>query len=506
MSVFGIFHKNKRQISFRTHRKLFVAMFLFVILGATAVVLNVLAADDVPVPSVETSSQHSNFANNEPGSWKITKSAEWTGFGKARVTFKVESVAKYANNSQFDVVLVMDNSGSMSGSKLAQAKTDAIDLTNTLLSDSQNRVALVTFETNAVIKSGLTNDKNKMTSLIDNISAGGSTNYYAGLLMAEDVLDGYVKQDNRELILLFLTDGFPNEQTPNEIAQYNTLKATYPYMTINGIQYEMGDEILQPIIEVSDNQYIASMESLNNVLFEAVMAPYAYDDFVITDFIDNDYWTLSDANKDGELNISDVVQDISASIGRFGEEITYNFPDTGVGEQIQWNLSELFHSGHTATLTIDLDLKEQYLGVLDEIILFPTNTHETIVSSLKDTPDEEIDSSLTPKLRSGYEVTYEANEPSGCTIPDNMVPEGSKYVVYSTVEISDTVLFCPGYSFKGWQIVDDGVVRINEDYFRMPAKDVILKAIWTKPDISKSMEFPATLTTYKNNVEIYKIN
>ena len=97
MSVFGIFRKNKRQISFRTHRKLFVAMFLLLVLGITSAVtfiFNALAADDVPVPSVEISSQHSSFANNDPGSWKITKSAEWIDAGKARVTVKVESVAK----------------------------------------------------------------------------------------------------------------------------------------------------------------------------------------------------------------------------------------------------------------------------------------------------------------------------------------------------------------------------------------------------------------------------
>ncbi len=485
----GIFRKNKRQFGIRSHRNLFVALFLCLIFGVSATVsfiLNVIAAD-VPVPSVEIFSEHSSYPDGEPGSWKITKSAEWVDFGKARVTFKVESVAKYSSN-KLDVVMVVDNSGSMSGVKMSQVKADATDLTNTLLSDSDNKMALVTFNSTAEILSGFTNNKTSMIDMINGINIDGSTNYNQGLIKTLEVLDGYSEQNNRDLVILFLTDGFPNMETLNEIAQYQTIKTLYPNSTVNGIQYEMGEEILEPIIRVSDKQYIANTDSLHNVLFEAAVTPYIYDDFVITDFINNDYWTLSDANKDGVINVMDVVQDVSATIGTYGDGIAYNFPDAGVGEQIQWDISGLYRSGETATLTIDLDLKEQYLGVVDDSLLFPTNTHETIVSSLEDTADEDIDSPLTPKLRAVYDVVYDANEPNGCTVPDDMIPENSAHVVYSTVEISDTVLACPGYSFKGWSITTDGVNMINEDYFRMPGKDVIIKASWGKPDISKSMD------------------
>ena len=45
---------------------------------------------------------------NQPGSWKITKSVEWTGFGKARVTFDVSSVGKNADGRYKDVILIID--------------------------------------------------------------------------------------------------------------------------------------------------------------------------------------------------------------------------------------------------------------------------------------------------------------------------------------------------------------------------------------------------------------
>ena len=83
-----------------------------------------------------------------------------------------------------------------------------------------------------------------------------------------------------------------NEQTPNEIPEYQALKAKYPYMTINGIQYEMGNEILDPIKDVSENQFIANMDSLNNVLFEASIAPYVYNNFTLVDYINDEYWDV----------------------------------------------------------------------------------------------------------------------------------------------------------------------------------------------------------------------
>ena len=74
------------------------------------------------VPSIEIKSD--DFDNNKSGSYKVTKSAKWTSDKKARITFNIDSVLKTGDNKK-DVLLVMDISGSMSGSKLDKAKSDA---------------------------------------------------------------------------------------------------------------------------------------------------------------------------------------------------------------------------------------------------------------------------------------------------------------------------------------------------------------------------------------------
>ena len=470
MSVFGIRHKNKRQLGIHSHRRLFVALFLFGILASSAVTTFLLNANAqlVPIRSVEITSEHSNFESGDPGAWKITKSAEWTDSAKAKITFKVESVPIYEGDINYDIILVIDNSGSMAGDKIDQVKTDATDLVDSLLGDPNNQVALVTFNTTATVLSGFTNDKSTILNHIDNITTPGCTNYYDGFLKAEEILQGYTQQNGRELILLFLTDGYPNQDTPNEVAQYKALKRAYPYMIINGIQYEMGDTVLQPIIDVSDNQFIADMSSLNNVLFEASVVPHQYDEFKITDYINDDYWTVAGLDA------------IEASLGDVSLEYDHDTPI------IAWDIHESYRSGRTVFLEIEVDLKAEYVNSSADLLL-PTNKHEEIETKIEDVPDEEMDKTDTPILKDAYSVIYEANVPSDCDA-SGTVPDISSHSVFTAVAMSNNQLSCNGYMFKGWRIKTPNVATINEGYFRMPGEDVYIEATWSKLSISKSMD------------------
>ena len=460
------FHKNK---IFKSSlcRRIFAAVFLLSIISIP-IIVSITKAQTVPVELVEIFSNYSSYENEDPGAWKITKSAKWLEPGRARITFEANSIPRY-DDKKLDVLMVIDNSGSMAGDKLLQVKADSTDLVDYLLTDPENRVALVTFESEAVVVSGFTNDKDLMIDHIDQMIDIASTNYNQALIKAGEVLDGYTEQDDRNLVLLFLTDGFPNDETPNEVGQYQILKAMYPYMTINGIQYEMGNVVFQPIINVTDNQFIADMSSLNNVLFDAAITPYTYSEFIVTDFIDNDYWNIGS------------VDDISASMG----EVSLDYD--GSTPRISWDMSGSYLSGTTQTLAIDITLNDTYSNYSSFDLLFPTNKHETITSKMQDVPDEEIESDLTPILKNTRNVLYEINSPSGCEI-QGVPPSTTAYPVMAVVQKNpDNKLTCGEYTLKKWEIITDGVDMINDDYFRMPDKDVTLKAIWTKLGISKSV-------------------
>ena len=167
------------------------------------------------IGSVEIKSEELDYDQKAPGSFKITKSAKWISKGKAQITFDVDTVVKTANQYT-DIIFVLDISGSMSGNKLNRVKTDATELVNSLLSNTNNRAALITFETTSQIVSNLTNNKDELVNKINELQVAGRTNYYQALVNVDNILKNYQKENGREVIVLFLTDGYPNEDVPNE--------------------------------------------------------------------------------------------------------------------------------------------------------------------------------------------------------------------------------------------------------------------------------------------------
>ena len=220
--------------------------------------------------------------------------------------------------------------------------------------------------------------------------------------------------------------------------------------------------ILSPIKEISDNQFIADMKTLNNVLFDASVSPIIYDTYQIVDYIDNKNFTLESIN------------DIKVSTGKV--ELT----EENGKQKITWTLDNLA-SGREANLTMKLKLKEELIG---QGGIYPTNESTEVISKIEN-QEEDVTTTDTPILADNYKVIYDGNAPDGSTVTN--VPSNTSYSVFSTIEISNQEPSCPGYEFKGWTITTNGVTRVSEDYFIMPEEDVVIKAEWSKVGITKSM-------------------
>ena len=443
--------------------KEFLALGVFVVALSIYLITNAFAAL-TPTKSIIITSHKTSYENKEPGSWQVEKSGKWISKGKARVTFDVNTTLM-TEDKNTDIILVLDISESMNGDKLTRVKQDSAELVSFLLSNKNNSVSLITFETKSTIVSDFTNDKDELIQQINDLRDIGSTNYYQALVNVDNILKDYEKQDIKDVIVLFLTDGFPNVDTPNQVNEYHYLKKTYPYITINGIQYEMGEAILDPIKEISDNQFHADMETLNNVLFEAsTTSSIPYDEFQIVDYIDNNYFKL------------DSVDDITVSQGDVKLE------DEDGKQKITWTMNGL-NSGRSVKLTMDINLKEEYVG---QGGLYPTNESEEIISKIINIPDEDVKSTKTPVLSDNYKVTYDGNGPDGAFVSN--IPSTTNYSVFDTVSLTAEVPTCAGYEFKGWEITNKKVTRVGEDYFIMPEEDVVIRANWSKVEISKSMD------------------
>lgn len=119
------------------------------------------------------------------------------------------------DGQKVDIALVMDESGSMSGGKITDAKDALKDAINTLIdaededSNQDNRVAVFSFDNIADKIVGFTNDFISAKQLIDDISAGGSTTIGGGLKAAGTHINNKGRDDAKKIIIL-ASDGKHN--------------------------------------------------------------------------------------------------------------------------------------------------------------------------------------------------------------------------------------------------------------------------------------------------------
>jgi uncharacterized protein YegL len=107
-----------------------------------------------------------------------------------------------------DVVLVIDRSGSMGGTPLADAKDAAKGFVD-LLNLGDDKAASASFASSASLEQGLTTDGTAVKNAIDSLTASGSTCIACGLYIAQGELDANGRGDSSHVIIL-LSDGEPN--------------------------------------------------------------------------------------------------------------------------------------------------------------------------------------------------------------------------------------------------------------------------------------------------------
>lgn len=113
-------------------------------------------------------------------------------------------------NKPINLVLVLDVSGSMEGSRIKNLISSAKSLANTALKDedSNSTVTLITYSTNATnVGTYNYSTKANLTKAIDGLKANGGTNIYAGLNAAISAVKGIT--NGGETRVAFLTDGSP---------------------------------------------------------------------------------------------------------------------------------------------------------------------------------------------------------------------------------------------------------------------------------------------------------
>ena len=436
-----------------------------IILFAFVIILGKSFAIQEEVKSITIKSTDPSYENKEKASYKVDKSAEWIDVGKARITFKYSSILKEKYKNK-DIIFVLDTSGSMAGTKLTTMISDTKKVAKEILSNSDNRISVISFDDESYRLNDFSNDYNLVEKSIDNMYGGGGTSYYAPLKEVDQILNYYKRRNDTDTIVMFLSDGYPCVDMPNEVGEYKYLKEKYPYLTINAVQYEVSGRVIKELQQISDFQYIANRSNLIDVIKKASTVPEAYDKVEITDYLEDKYFKKID------------TKSVTIPYGNI------QISDEGNGQKLTWQIpANTLKTGDTTEFSIDVNLKEEYKGNLSKTIYANTNKKEIIMSILKEKKIFE-ESSKSPVLKIGYKVTYDANLPSGCKI-DNL-PGEEYYNAFSKVKLKEN-LSCKGYSVTGWKIMNQSTYNVNNTFI-MPAEDVLIRAIWGKNKIVKSMD------------------
>jgi len=169
------------------------------------------------------------------------------------ITLRIEGKDKPVTS---DIILVIDTSGSMSGTRLAAAKSAANSFIDTLLpSDTTSdttRIGIVNFDYYAHDPHALSNNVTTLKSAINGLNANGGTFTQAGVKQAEAMLANS-NADHKHIVLL--SDGEPTYS-------YKLSNPDNYLIPYNGVHYETGTHAPSSAYLYGDNNRVGNGNNL----------------------------------------------------------------------------------------------------------------------------------------------------------------------------------------------------------------------------------------------------
>lgn len=150
-----------------------------------------------------------------------------------------EYAENYASYER-DVVLVLDTSGSMSGTPIDETKTAATKFVDTVLNQGA-KVGIVEYSSSASAISQFSSDASSLINEINELNANGGTNIGDGLSIAEGMLSNSTA---KKKIIVLMSDGEPNTGKVDEelIAYADELKEKDIYIYTLGFFESLDDK------------------------------------------------------------------------------------------------------------------------------------------------------------------------------------------------------------------------------------------------------------------------
>jgi Mg-chelatase subunit ChlD len=275
-----------------------------------------------------------------------------------QVTLTGEKIAQtsYINKKNLDLIIVVDRSGSMSGTKLQYVKQALISLQGLL--DRNDRVTIITYDTEVSLLYSDRFDASRFENIVNKIEAGSSTNLIGGL---EKGMQQVSESNEYYHKLILLSDGLANVgvSTPEGIAaivekklgnlsistigvgsDYDEYVMTTIAKTGRGNYYFLenpqdakqifADELSKSLAMVAEN--IKVELNLGNEIQEVVGIGYDLKNSL--SYMPLDIYSEKTSRFLFQIKLSDLEAYLGKSMALGNIKITYQSRVTGVGEAI----------------------------------------------------------------------------------------------------------------------------------------------------------------------------
>ena len=163
---------------------------------------------------------------------------EWGEYETAS-DYSKEEVSRETSDER-DIVLVLDTSGSMSGTPIEETKKASVKFINTILKEDAS-IGIVTYEDSATQLCDFSVNREYLLEKADGIFGDGGTNIESGLMQAKSMLEN---SNAKKKIIVLMSDGEPTEGKVGEelIAYADELKQSGIFIYTLGFFENMSDE------------------------------------------------------------------------------------------------------------------------------------------------------------------------------------------------------------------------------------------------------------------------
>lgn len=277
--------------------------------------------------------------------------------------------AASCGNVPSDIVLIIDRSGSMVGTKLSEAKQAAKNFIDVIASDTgtQNRIGLVSFSSTATLDSPLTTNFSSVKSKIDALNSNGYTCHECAVAKANQEISTNGRAGVKKVVVM-LTDGQTNyiiggtAKVDTALAEKKALDSVTTgfnasktvFFTIGfGLEGQTGNtgyngQFLQKITVMTGGKYYypapGELQAVYNEI-SLLIGKGLLGGFIFNDINGNGVYDLNEP----KLNGWQVQLTSSAGTQTFTADATGTFTVTGLCDG-SYTLKQILRSGWVQTL------------------------------------------------------------------------------------------------------------------------------------------------------------